>query len=513
MFTVYSESYSRRTELMARKKTPLFEGSEWTFETIERITDACAEIADKELGLSTYPNQFEIITSTQMLDAYASIGLPVSYQHWSYGKTFVTEEAQYRSGKSGLAYELVINSNPCINYLMEENSATLQALVIAHAGFGHNHFFKNNYMFKDWTDADFIIDYMVFAKKYISECEEKYGSAEVEQILDSCHALRMQGVDRYKRPTKLNALDEQIRQKEREAYLQKQVNILWNNIPKSESPESVTKFPPEPQENILKFIEKNSPTLESWQRELIRIVRMISQYFYPQRQTKVMNEGFACWTHCYIMNRLFDKGLLTEGAMLEFLAVHSNVVYQPGFERGTFNPYALGTNMFNDIQRICQNPTPEDREWFPDIAGANHIEVIKDAVANYRDESFIRQFLSPHLMREMRMFRIADEDDDFYLVQDIHNNEGYKNIRRGLAAKYEIGNQDPNIQVVNSNLTGNRCLELVHYAIDDQLLEKYHTQQCLKHVKRLWGYDVTLQTVDSDNDVLDEYSTITLTSM
>ncbi|MEL4395665.1 SpoVR family protein, partial [Shewanella algae] len=84
------------------------------------------------------PNQLEIITSEQMLDAYSSIGMPVFYRHWSFGKRFSIDEQMYRKGYAGLAYEIVINSNPCIAYLMEENSMTMQTLVMAHASFGHN---------------------------------------------------------------------------------------------------------------------------------------------------------------------------------------------------------------------------------------------------------------------------------------------------------------------------------------------------------------------------------------
>jgi spore cortex formation protein SpoVR/YcgB (stage V sporulation) len=487
----------------------LFEDSDWSFETIERVADACAEIADEELGLNCYPNQFEVITSTQMLDAYASVGMPVGYNHWSFGKVFVGEEQKYRSGKSGLAYELVINSNPCINYLMEENSATIQALVIAHAGFGHNHFFKNNYLFKEWTKADSIIDYLLFAKNYIAECEERYGYHEVERIIDSAHALRNQGIDRYKKPSKLSIMEEKNRQKEREEYIQSQVNVLWQETAKERKKKKEKNFPPEPEENILKFIEKNSPSLETWQREIIRIVRMISQYFYPQRQTKVMNEGFACWVHCYMLERLYDKGLISEGAMLEFKHVHSNVVWQGDYtQMGHFNPYALGLNMFRDIERICKDPTKEDREWFPDIAGENHIEVIKHAVENYRDESFVRQFLSPKLMRDMRMFSINNNsEEDFYEVRSIHNRDGYRKIRSTLADQYEVGNQDPNIQVVNSNIKTTRTLELVHHVVNGELLEEEDAMDCIFHMKRLWGYEVDLASIDENDKKLDDFST------
>ena len=95
-----------------------------------------------------------------MLDAYASTGMPLFYKHWSFGKHFVQHQAVYQKGLRGLAYEIVINSNPCISYIIEENTATMQTLVISHAAFGHNHFFKNNYLFRVWTDAEGILPYL-----------------------------------------------------------------------------------------------------------------------------------------------------------------------------------------------------------------------------------------------------------------------------------------------------------------------------------------------------------------
>ncbi|NRF50314.1 SpoVR family protein, partial [Pseudomonas stutzeri] len=183
-----------RAELEALGRArPISEGSEWTFELIQRYDEAIAEAAE-EYGLDTYPNQIEVITSEQMLDAYASAGLPIGYPHWSYGKEFIRNEQFYRRGMQGLAYEIVINSNPCIAYLMEENSMAMQALVIAHACYGHNSFFKGNYLFRQWTDADSILDYLVFARKYVMDCESRYGIDAVEALLDSCHALTPHGV-------------------------------------------------------------------------------------------------------------------------------------------------------------------------------------------------------------------------------------------------------------------------------------------------------------------------------
>ena len=237
----------------APKPTPLPSGSEWTEDAIARYNDEIARVA-AHYKLDTYPVQIEVITAEQMMDAYASVGMPVNYHHWSFGKHFLATEKGYKRGQMGLAYEIVINSNPCIAYLMEENTLTMQGLVIAHAAYGHNSFFKGNYLFRTWTNADAIIDYLVFARNYITECEQRHGEEEVELLLDSCHALMSLGVDRYKRPPKLSLAKEKLRQQEREEYLQGQVNDLWRTLPAHDaraSSRSEQRFPPEPEENLL----------------------------------------------------------------------------------------------------------------------------------------------------------------------------------------------------------------------------------------------------------------------
>src|SRR5260370_9391713 len=185
-----------------------FDTGEWSFDTLKRTYDAIEEIAVGEMGLNPYPNQVELISSEQMLDAYSSSGMPIFYHHWSFGKRFARDEAMYRKGYSGLAYEIVINSNPCISYIMEENTMTMQALVMAHAAFGHNHFFKNNYLFREQTDAGGILDYLSFARDYVTKCEERHGVEAVERVLDAAHALKDHGVNRYAHRTKPNLAEE-----------------------------------------------------------------------------------------------------------------------------------------------------------------------------------------------------------------------------------------------------------------------------------------------------------------
>jgi stage V sporulation protein R len=489
----------------------LFEGADWDFGILQRIHDACEEIALGELGLEIYPNQIEVITAEQMLDAYASIGMPLFYKHWSFGKRFVQHESLYRKGIRGLAYEIVINSSPCISFLMEGNTATMQALVIAHAAFGHNHFFRNNYLFKQWTDAEGILDYLAFAKKYVAECEERHGHLAVERTLDAAHALMSHGVHRHAPRKQPDLLREEAREAERRRYEQATFNDLWRTVPKGGRRRRGADLSVEhrkpllglPQENIIYFLEKSAPKLKPWQRELLRIVRLVAQYFYPQGQTKVMNEGVATYVHYRVMTRLREKGRISEGDFLEFLQSHTNAVFQPNYDDpgfAGFNPYALGFAMMRDIERIVSAPDAEDRAFFPEIAGRGEaMPVLREIWANYRDDSFIGQFLSPRLMRQFRLFHLRDDSDDPEItVDDIHNERGYRAIRRHLARQYEVGRNDPNIEVVDADLAGDRRLIVNHRILNGAELDEEETERTLQHLADLWGYGVVLREIDGD---------------
>ncbi len=482
------------------------DSSEWTFPMLERYNEVIGQIAANEFELDTYPNQIEVITAEQMMDAYSSVGMPLGYKHWSYGKQFVLTEKNYRRGQMGLAYEIVINSDPCIAYLMEENTAMMQALVIAHAAYGHNSFFKGNYLFRTWTSADAIIDYLLFARNYVTECEEHYGEETVELFLDSCHALMNYGVDRYKHPAPLSLGEEKQRQCEREAYLQLQLNDLWRTVPTkpTERLAAEARFPPEPQENLLYFIEKNAPLLEPWQREIVRIVRKIGQYFYPQRQTQVMNEGWATFVHYNLMNALYDQGYVNDGFIIEFLQSHTSVIQQLPFDHPYYsgiNPYALGFAMMSDIKRICQQPTAEDRYWFPDIAGQDWLKVLDFAMRNFKDESFIAQYLSPKVMRDFKLFAVLDDEtQDELEITAIHDEAGYRRLRLALSDQYNLGSREPNIQVWNVAHRKDRSLTLRHTPYNRRPLHDNY-QEVLKHLHRLWGFAVRLETVDEHGKV------------
>jgi stage V sporulation protein R len=209
--------------------------------------------------------------------------------------------------------------------------------------------------------------------------------------------------------------------------------------------------------------------------------------------------------HYTIMNRLHDKGLITEGSMLEFLHSHSSVVFQPGFDDprfSGFNPYALGFAMMSDIRRMCEKPTPEDHEYFPEIAGCGDpFGVLRHAWANYRDESFVLQYLSPAVIRQFKIFQIADDSSKPSLrVEAIHDEVGYRRVRSALSKQYDLSRREPDIQVVDVDLTGDRCLILAHYVHDGVLLEEKTCRSVLRYAAFLWGYAVKLLEIEAATD-------------
>jgi stage V sporulation protein R len=485
------------------KYKALFCNPNWDYPTLEAADEVMDRIGREYLKLKTYTNQIEIVTSEQMLDAYSLIGLPTSYPYWKFGKDFVLNQNNYSKGRMGLSYEMVINSNPCISYNMENNSTCMMLLVIAHACQGHNAFFANNYMFLDWTSADSIVDYMVFARDYILKCEEEHGEEEVERVLDVCHALMNHGVDRYKKPNKRSARQENERLRKLTSIRQENTNELWRTLPGlqqsvEDAQKKNKKFPAEPEENLLYFIEKFAPTLPDWKREIVRIVRKVAQYYYPQGATKVMNEGFASFVHYHIINKLYDEGYVNDGFMLEFIKSHSGVLYQPEYNSKYFsglNPYTLGFNIFMDIKRICLDPTPEDRLWFPNLIGKHWLDEVHYAMENFRDDSFILQYLSPKVIRDMKLFAITDDETKKeYLINAIHNERGYKRIREQLSQQYDRATYVPNIQVTGVDLYATNKLTLTHTPFNDRKLEPEETRKTLEHMRYLWGFPVEIVT-------------------
>ena len=366
---------------------------------------------------------------------------------------------------------------------------------------GHGSFFKQNYLFKEWTQPDTILDYLVFAKNYIKDCEYKYGNEKVEITLDAAHSLQYHGMDYYKRKGSMKKSEIERRKKKWLEHLTESISPDWDiddlkkNVKDIDS--IVTKLGQDrrgyPEENILYFLEKYSPTLETWQKEILRIVRKLAQYFYPQMQTKLMNEGWASFIHHKIMTRLHDDGRLTDGSYLEFLNSHTSVCCQPSYkEMSGFNPYALGYAMFKDIERVCKDPTEEDRYWFPDFAGEKDwLEVCKEAVELYRDETFILNYLSPKVIRDFKMFSIYDDEDlDFYRVDEVHSDEDVIDLKDKLSKLYSIINNIPQLEITGVDWEDTRALEVTQTVKNGILLDRDSSLLVTEYLGYLWGYPI-----------------------
>ena len=216
--------------------------------------------------------------------------------------------------------------------------------------------------------------------------------------------------------------------------------------------------------------------------------------------------------HLYILKELWVMCLLTAGAMQEILHSHSIVILQPDFDKPYFtgmNPYALGFAMMTDIRRVCENPTSEDKEYLPQIAGVGDWRaILKDAWANYRDESFVTQFLSPKVVRDFHLFMVHHGDGEKKLVvKDIHDDEGFRGVRTMLSRAYNVSESDPDIQVTDANFKGDRGLRLLFKSPRNRRLEATEAERTLRLMHRkLWPYPINLDMENSEGKIIPAFS-------
>ena len=157
--------------------------------------------------------------------------------------------------------------------------------------------------------------------------------------------------------------------------------------------------------------------------------------------------------------------------------------------------------MMRDIQRICQEPTKEDRYWFPELAGTDWIKSMDFAMRNFKDESFIAQYMSPKLIRDLKLFTVLDDDKrDTLQVTAIHDEAGYRRIRTILSKQYRLSDLQPDIKVYRADRRGDRSLTLHHTKSDRRSLYE-SADEVLKHVANLWGFDVRLEEINEDGKV------------
>ena len=250
-------------------------------------------------GLDVYPQEFEIIDSMAMLQAQIYFGIPSYYPHWSFGKNYEIKSTLYSHGLTNLPYELVINSNPCLAYLMAENNLAMQILTMAHV-YGHNNFFKNNGHFKRLTNANESLDFFRSSAEKIRRysANPTIGQKAVQKCITAAHGIQYQCKD-----------------------------IMT--------------------QDLLSFLVDNSPRqIENWEKVVVKIVVKTFDYFRPQMMTQVMNEGWASYHHYKIVEAL----KLPADLRFAIGQYHASVVRIPD-DPSTFNPYFIGFKMWEDIEK------------------------------------------------------------------------------------------------------------------------------------------------------------------
>jgi stage V sporulation protein R len=424
--------------------------SEWDMKFLSEWDDKIAKLAESE-GLDWFPINYEVCDYYSMIGHMSYHGMPSYYGHWSFGKAFERTHQMYNMGAEGLPYELIINSNPSIAYLMRENPAYLQLLIMCHC-VGHSDFFKNNRMFQN-TRPEAVIQRFRSAKKRIQAYVENpnIGIEKVEKIMDAAHAIQFQ-IPRYP-----------VRRVSHKELKQKYIDLINNDEHDDYKDFDLTRIPLEPEYDILGFLLEHA-RLDEWKRDIIEIVKVHSAYFVPQMQTKIMNEGWASFWHYRLMHKLE----VPQEYHIPFLKSHNQVI-RPHI--GGLNPYHVGFEMFRRI---------EERHG---------IEECFLARETCHDVSFLRQYLTQEDCYDLGLFSFSLKKDK-YTIDDISDEDGWKTIRESLLRNVGT-NGIPVIyveQVEDSNI-----LTLKHEH-DGRDLELQHADEVVTHVSELWGDIVKLYT-------------------
>jgi stage V sporulation protein R len=438
----------------------------------------------REFGLDPFPQHFEICDHFQMLGYMAYSGMPSRYPHWSFGKAYEKQKTLYDYGISGLPYEMVINSNPSLAYLMRDNSLLMQILTIAHV-YAHNDFFRHNFTFRHSRPEYTIEKFKTRADRVRDYVEApSIGHEKVDRILDAAHALSLQ----CRRNLEIRKLDHE-----------EQLDLVWERSqPKFDphqeihqreewTPPDLSRIPLEPEEDLLLFIRDYKHSLPEWEKDLLTIVHEETQYFLPQIETKIMNEGWASFWH----KRILDALELPQDLHMEFMVRH-NQVLRP--TPGQINPYYLGYRIYEDILNRWDNPAEKEQENFG-RQGGEGLETIFQVRKTDRDVSFIRQYLTEALVRDMDYFQ-HEKSGNERVVTQVADEINWELIKQTLLK--QVGTASlPFIKIIDSDYNGERTLYLEH-DFDGRELDIEYAEKTLAYLHQLWGHTVMLETFLDD---------------
>lgn len=452
---------------------------------LERAIAEITEIAEG-FGLDFYPMRYEICPA-DIIYTFGAYGMPTRFAHWSFGKAFQKMKLQYDLNLSRI-YELVINSNPCYAFLLKGNSLIQNKLIVAHV-LAHCDFFKNNARFAN-TSRD-MVESMAASAERIRRYELEHGKEQVEQFLE--HGLAIQehiDPSLIQKPRQKNT----TRDKHPLSRPTTPYDDLWrlDGEDKEEDKQvPARRFPKQPEKDLVLFLLNHSRGLEKWQQDILTVLREEMLYFWPQMETKIMNEGWASYWHIRIMRELD----LTEAETVEFAKLNASVI-QPSTT--SINPYYLGLKIFEDIKRRYDSPTQEEREqkgWEPGRGTEKIFEVREMEM----DTSFIRNYLTKALVEELDLYVFQREGNEWTITD-----KRWEAVRESLIASRVNGGY-PMIVVEDGDYRGNGELYLKHRFENLELDVKY-IEKTLPHVYALWGRPVHIETVIEKKPVLFSYS-------
>ncbi len=458
---------------------------------IGKAIEECWSVAEN-FGLDPYPTHFEIVPADIMYE-FAGYGIPGRFSHWTFGKAYYRQKTQYDYGLSKI-YELVINSNPSQAFLMEANVLWQNKMIIAHV-LGHTDFFKNNAYFGHTSRQ--MVDVASLHADRIRGYENKYGTDEVEKFLDSVLSIE-EHIDPNVR-VKSQAAPPTEEDKKKLPYESPYAD-LWDlderNKPRDYDKEREKekairrKFPVQPEKDLLHFLKTYSRELEDWQRDIIEMVRNEAMYFLPQRQTKIMNEGWASFWHQRIMRELE----LTDGEFSEYAQLSAGVLSP---NRRSINPYYIGLKLWEDIEKRWETPSEYERDVLKRPGGEGRKKIFEVRELD-NDTSFLRNYLTKEMVEELDLYLYEKRDGQWVIVE-----KDWEKVRDGIVGSMtNFG--DPFIMVEDGDYKQNRELYLKHY-FEQTPLDLGYAEKTLQYVHTMWGRSVHLETVMDGKKVLLSY--------
>ncbi|THE10932.1 SpoVR family protein [Bacillus timonensis] len=454
-------------------------------QALEYAIDEITEIAEG-FGLDFYPMRYEICPA-DIIYTFGAYGMPTRFSHWSFGKQFYRMKLQYDLGLSKI-YELVINSDPCYAFLLDSNSLIQNKLIVAHV-LAHCDFFKNNFRFSN-TKRD-MVESMAATAERVKHYEHLYGKREVENFLDAILAIQEHIDPSLMRPKLAWSLEDE--EEEEVKRKSSPYDDLWNLDKKPTDEKQITrkkkKFPPQPEKDLLLFIEQYSRELEDWQRDILTMMREEMLYFWPQLETKIMNEGWASYWH----QRILREMDLTSDEAIEFAKLNAGVV-QPS--KTSINPYYLGLKVFEDIEERYNNPTKEmlERGVKPG-SGREKIFEVREVES---DISFIRNYLTKQLVLREDMYLFQKQGRDYKIID-----KQWEQVRDQLV-NMRVNGGFPYITVNEGDYLKSGELYLKHWYEDIELDLKY-LEKVLPYIYQLWGRPVHMETILENKTVVFTY--------